>query len=187
MDRDVVGHERRLDGAGDGRVVVVDAVQVRPLEVGRQDQQGVRAQVLGVAGERDRLGGGDGRGLHHEAGAAVDVARRELGDAPALLGPKIGELARAAAHQDDVDAGLQHGVDVVAERGFVDPLAARIEGRAQRRADALEFFHCPPPIFDCAPARARLKQISRPGSTAPTNPPARGKAGRGAEPVSTAG
>ena len=45
-------------------------------------------------------------------GAARDMLAGDLGDAPALGLAQIGELAGAAAGEDDVDAALDHPIDM---------------------------------------------------------------------------
>ena len=75
-----------------------------------------------------------------------DVLGRDLGDAPQLGGAEIGELAGAAAREDDVHAVLDHPVDVRLERTFVDRLASLHERCADRHAHAFERASslCPP-------------------------------------------
>src|SRR5262249_33510273 len=54
---------------------------------------------------------------------------------------QIGELAGAAAGQDDLDAAFDHPVDMASEGALIEGIAVSGKGRAKGNADSLEVLH----------------------------------------------
>ena len=98
--RDVVDHDRNADGVVDRLEMAVEPFLRRLVVIGRDDQHGVRAGLLGVTGQIDRLGGvvraraGDHR---HAAARLVDA---DVDDATVLFMRQRRAFARRAdGHQ----------------------------------------------------------------------------------------
>ena len=133
----IVKNLRNRGGGGDGAVVLVQALLGRLVVVRGHQQAGVRARLLGGAGQRDGLGGGVGAGAgdhrqpprgppHHPADDRVvlgDVERRRF--------------AGGADRHQRVAALLQVEVDQPVEGRVVDR-ARRVHGRGQRHHAAAE-------------------------------------------------
>ena len=83
--RDVVDDDRNADRVVDRLEVLVEALLVRLVVIGRHDQHGVGARLLGVAGKVDRLGRVVGAGAGDHRHPALRHLDADFDDALVLV------------------------------------------------------------------------------------------------------
>ena len=103
---DVVEHDRYVGGLDDRAEVVEHAGLAGLVVVGRDQQQPVGADLLGLLGQLDRVGGGVGADAGDDRGAVADGVLDRGQDLAVLGDARGGRLARRAGDDDAVVAVL---------------------------------------------------------------------------------
>ena len=120
------------------REMRVEAALARLVVIGRDDEHGVGARLLGMDGELDRLLGAVGAGAGDDRHAAFGDLDAELDDAVMLLVRKRRRFAGRADRNEAARSLADLPVDEGAEGVLVE--RAVLHGRDQRGYRALE--HC---------------------------------------------
>ena len=97
---DVVDDERQAGGFGDGVEMQEEALLARLVVVGGDDHGGVRADALGVLGERDGFGGAVGAGAGDDGDAVVGDFDGDF-DGASVLGVAEGWAFACGADGDE--------------------------------------------------------------------------------------
>ena len=143
---DIVDDDRDADCVVDGLEMLVEAFLRRLVVIGRDDENGVRPAVLGMAAKLDRLRGVVGaRARDHRNPAARFVDADVHGAAVLLMGERRAFAGRPDRHQP-MRAGRDLPVDQRAEGLLVD--LAVLERGHQRRHRSVKLrplFHLPRP------------------------------------------
>src|ERR671937_1847109 len=129
--RDVVDDDRTVADLGDGAEVLDDAARGRPTVVGRDDEEGIDADVVRLAGEVDGV-----RGVVRPGGGynGAAPAQRVHGDAEELEPLVVGEgrpLPRGAGNDEPIGTTVEEVLRELAEALEVDR-SVPPEGRDDR-------------------------------------------------------
>ena len=140
--RDVIEDARDAHRIGGLLEVLVDALFVRLVVVGRDDEQGVGAKFLVLEALGRLSGGAVGTRACDDGDAARDVVHDELDDGVILLVRHRGALARGAEREDCVRAILDVELEQTLELVEVDR-AILVERRDEgyNRAFELAYVH----------------------------------------------
>ncbi len=136
---DVVDDDRDADRVVDRLEMGVHAVLGRLVVIGRDDQDRVGADPLGMLGEPDRLGGAVRAGAGDDRDPALDLVDRDLDDPLMFLMAQGRALARGPDRHDTVAAILDLPVDEFAKARFVD--SSVFKWGHERRDGACEWGH----------------------------------------------
>lgn len=93
-----------------------------------------------MLGAFDGVGGGDRRRLGEDMGFPSRLLDDDLDDAASLGRAEDVELAGATGREDDMNAGVDHDVDVIAQSALIDPLTVVGQRGRQCADDSLEFL-----------------------------------------------
>ncbi len=129
--RDVVDEDRQVDRIADRLEVPVEAFLGRLVVVAGRMQGGVGADLLGEAGEVDRLVGRVGAGTGDHRHALPGGFDAQLDDALVLVVAEGGAFAGGADRHQPVRSLRDLPIHQLLERPFVD--RAALERRNQRR------------------------------------------------------
>ena len=134
---DVVEHDRQVGGLGDGAEVVEQADLAGLVVVGAHQQDAVDADLGGLLGQLDGVGGGVGADARDHGGAVADGLVDRAQDVAVLRHGGRRALAGRAADDDAVAAVLDE-VHRDPGRPVEVDAAVLVEGRGHRREQAAE-------------------------------------------------
>ena len=109
-------------------------MRVWPFKVGRQHHDSVGTAVHGVLCCGDGVTKVDRRGLRNDCGTPVNMFNGQFDQMPFLFWTQIGEFARPAAGQNNVDSRLQHTVNMDQIARLVDFVRVILENGTDRNA-----------------------------------------------------
>ena len=122
--RYVVDDDRKGDRIADGFEMAEKAFLAGLVIVGGNDQNGIRADLFGMAGEVDRLGGVVRSRARHHRHPAPRLGDADLDDPSMLVVAKCRAFARGAAGHQPVRAALDLPIDQGPESRLIDAATA---------------------------------------------------------------